>query len=199
MAIVNRFLSNCKKPATDEKTKSRFVFLKLTTAVIGSTLAYDGIANNFVYTKSAGRFARSVKVAGLISVDYFLIFRKADEENFDEKLKSVHLASANKILEACMLNGGLYIKVGQGVAAINHILPEEYTKTLSQLQDKCLPQNQNDVQKVFHKEFGKLPEEIYAEFNYTPIAAASLAQVFKAKLKTGEIVAVKVGTVMIEN
>lgn len=45
---------------------------------------------------------------------------------------------------------------------------------------------------MFIEEFGKTPEEIFDEFNYEPIAAASLAQVFKAKCKNGEEVAVKV-------
>jgi len=48
------------------------------------------------------------------------------------------------------------------------------------------------VQKVFRKDFGQLPEDIYQEFDYKPVAAASLAQVFKAKLPSGEQVAVKV-------
>lgn len=45
---------------------------------------------------------------------------------------------------------------------------------------------------MFVEEFGQTPEELYAEFSYEPIAAASLAQVFKARTKNGEDVAVKV-------
>jgi len=46
----------------------------------------------------------------------------------------IHRRSANRIIHGCMRNGGIYIKVGQGLAAVNHILPKEYTETLSILQ-----------------------------------------------------------------
>uniref|UniRef100_B4N5D2 GK20341 n=2 Tax=Drosophila willistoni TaxID=7260 RepID=B4N5D2_DROWI len=115
-----------------------------------------------------------------------------NDVQYESKLKALHQKSADRLLETCLLNGGLYIKVGQGFAAINHILPVEYTRTLSKLQDSCLPTPSSDVQKVFQKDFGLLPEEIYVDFDYKPVAAASLAQVFKAKLPNGEQVAVKV-------
>uniref|UniRef100_A0A1A9VX69 ABC1 domain-containing protein n=1 Tax=Glossina austeni TaxID=7395 RepID=A0A1A9VX69_GLOAU len=153
-------------------------------------VAYDGVLNEFTYCGACKRFLRSLKTAGLISIDYLLLSEL--DPNYQSKLKIVHQRSANRLLEACLLNGGLYIKVGQGFAAINHILPEEYTSTLSNLQDKCLPTSQADIQKVFIKDFGRKPEELFKEFDYKPVAAASIAQVFKAKLENGQEVAVKV-------
>ncbi|KAH8339502.1 hypothetical protein KR074_010781, partial [Drosophila pseudoananassae] len=165
--------------------------LRLTLLAVGTgAIAYDGIANDFTYCGASVRFVRSLKTAAFIAVDYMKL--KDTDEDYDTKLKAIHQKSAERLLETCLLNGGLYIKVGQGFAAINHILPDEYTKTLSRLQDKCLPTSQKDVQKVFLSEFGQLPEKIYEEFDYKPVAAASLAQVFKAKLPGGEQVAVKV-------
>ncbi|XP_055379704.1 uncharacterized aarF domain-containing protein kinase 5 [Condylostylus longicornis] len=168
---------------------------KFSTGVIvvgGGVLAYDGYANQFLYTGASVRFLRSCKVALAISKDYYLALHKGDKGDTEDFLKEVHLKSANRILEACLNNGGLYIKIGQGVSAINHILPMEYTKTLSKLHDKCLPSSKENIQKVFLKDFGDVPENIFEEFDYKPVAAASLAQVFKGKLKSGEQVAVKV-------
>ncbi|XP_054740156.1 uncharacterized aarF domain-containing protein kinase 5 isoform X1 [Anastrepha obliqua] len=155
-------------------------------------VAYDGVVNEFIYCGATVRFLRSLKTALMIAVDYFQLEQHKSEPDYESQLKNIHLKSAKRLLETCLLNGGLYIKMGQGVAAINHILPKEYTSTLEQLQDKCLPTTKADVQRVFWEDFGKSPESIYDEFDYKPIAAASLAQVFKAKLKSGEEVAVKV-------
>ncbi|XP_036331035.1 uncharacterized aarF domain-containing protein kinase 5 isoform X1 [Rhagoletis pomonella] len=160
--------------------------------MLSSFIVYDAVVNEFIYSGATIRFLRSLKTASLIAADYILLEQHENDADYDLQLKHVHLKSAKRLLETCLLNGGLYIKMGQGVAAINHILPKEYTSTLEQLQDKCLPTSKTDVQRVFSEDFGTIPENVYAEFDYTPVAAASLAQVFKAKLKTGEVAAVKV-------
>ncbi|XP_016956253.1 uncharacterized aarF domain-containing protein kinase 5 [Drosophila biarmipes] len=171
--------------------KSGLPVVRLSLLVAGAgALAYDGTVNDFTYCGASVRFVRSLKTAGLIAADYLRL--DENDPEYEAKVKVLHKKSAERLLETCLLNGGLYIKVGQGFAAINHILPVEYTSTLSLLQDRCLPTTQADVQKVFRKDFGQLPEEIYQEFDYKPVAAASLAQVFKAKLPSGEQVAVKV-------
>ena len=88
--------------------------------------------------------------------------------------------------------GPAYIKIGQALSTRPDLVPPVYLEELTKLQDQ-LPPFANEIAYQFIKEeLGAPPEEVYAEFSAQPIAAASLGQVYKGKLKTGEEVAVKV-------
>ncbi|MBO3457586.1 AarF/ABC1/UbiB kinase family protein [Aetokthonos hydrillicola CCALA 1050] len=88
--------------------------------------------------------------------------------------------------------GPAYIKIGQALSTRPDLVPPVYLEELTQLQDK-LPAFPNEIAYQFiEEELGASPQEIYAELSPQPIAAASLGQVYKGKLKTGEEVAVKV-------
>lgn len=88
--------------------------------------------------------------------------------------------------------GPAYIKIGQALSTRPDLVPPLYLEELTQLQDQ-LPPFPNAI--AFHfiqMELGGPPEEIFAELSPDPVAAASLGQVYKGRLKTGEAVAVKV-------
>ena len=88
--------------------------------------------------------------------------------------------------------GPAYIKIGQALSTRPDLVPPTYLEELTHLQDQ-LPPFPNEVAYQFiEEELGARPAEIYAELSPDPLAAASLGQVYKGKLKTGEIVAVKV-------
>ncbi|MEM9275300.1 MAG: AarF/ABC1/UbiB kinase family protein [Cyanobacteria bacterium P01_F01_bin.143] len=88
--------------------------------------------------------------------------------------------------------GPAYIKVGQALSTRPDLVSPVYLEELAKLQDQ-LPSFPNEIAFRFIKEeLGKMPQEIFAELSDKPIAAASLGQVYKGKLKTGEDVAVKV-------
>lgn len=88
--------------------------------------------------------------------------------------------------------GPAYIKIGQALSTRPDLVPPVFLEELTKLQDQ-LPPFPNEIAYQFIKEeLGAPPEEVYAELSAQPIAAASLGQVYKGKLKTGEEVAVKV-------
>ncbi len=88
--------------------------------------------------------------------------------------------------------GPAYIKIGQALSTRPDLVPPVYLEELTKLQDQ-LPPFANEIAYQFIKEeLGAPPQEVYAELSAQPIAAASLGQVYKGKLKTGEEVAVKI-------
>ena len=88
--------------------------------------------------------------------------------------------------------GPTFIKIGQSLGTRADLLPLPFVKALGELQD-AVPSFPNSVAFArIEKELGRKINEVYEEFDVEPIAAASLGQVYRAKLFTGEEVAVKV-------
>jgi predicted unusual protein kinase regulating ubiquinone biosynthesis (AarF/ABC1/UbiB family) len=88
--------------------------------------------------------------------------------------------------------GPAYIKIGQALSTRPDLVPPQFLEELAQLQDN-IPAFSNEIAYQFiEEELGDRPEAIYAEISDLPIAAASLGQVYKGKLWSGEDVAIKV-------
>lgn len=163
---------------------------------VGAGMTLLGIGYTFLPPKrkkvaksiagSCIRFTRSLKIGVTISMDYLI----APLMGYTET--EIHRRSADRIVQGCLQNGGIYIKLGQGLAAINHILPKEYIESLSILQDKCLTRDKDEMEEIFLQDFGKKPEEMLREIEPEPVAAASLAQVYKGVTLNGDKVAIKV-------
>ncbi|PKK16861.1 aarF domain containing kinase 5, partial [Columba livia] len=103
-----------------------------------------------------------------------------------------HRRGAERLFRGALRNGGLYVKLGQGLCAFNHLLPPEYGAALRPLEDRALQRRHGEVDELFLEEFRTTPAGLFREFDYEPVAAASLAQVHRAQLHDGTPVAVKV-------
>ena len=88
--------------------------------------------------------------------------------------------------------GTTFIKFGQILSTRNDILPEEYCEELKKLQDKVPPFPDEDAKNIIKEELGKDVTELFQSFSDKPVACASIAQVYKATLHTGEVVAIKI-------
>ncbi|MBA2608451.1 MAG: AarF/ABC1/UbiB kinase family protein [Actinobacteria bacterium] len=88
--------------------------------------------------------------------------------------------------------GPTYIKLGQILSSGEGIFPEELVKEFRYLRDRVPAESFEAVRRVVEAELGKPLEAVFDDFSIEPLAAASIAQVHTATLKTGESVVVKV-------
>jgi len=88
--------------------------------------------------------------------------------------------------------GPTFIKIGQAMATRADLLPLPFVKALGELQDQVPPFPNEIAFARIEKDLGAKINEIYSEFELEPVAAASLGQVYRARLHSGEEVAVKV-------
>lgn len=88
--------------------------------------------------------------------------------------------------------GPIFIKFGQLLSTRTDIIDLDTAKDLEGLTDSCKPFSAEVLKKIVEKELGKSIGEMFDDFNETPLAAASLAQVHSAKLKNGKSIVIKV-------
>ncbi|MDP2211025.1 MAG: AarF/ABC1/UbiB kinase family protein [Candidatus Aquicultor sp.] len=88
--------------------------------------------------------------------------------------------------------GPTFIKAGQVLSSRPDLLPAVYIAELEKLQDKVVEFDYETAKKTVEDELGRPLDELFSHFSEAPIASASLSQVHKATLKTGEQVAVKI-------
>jgi ubiquinone biosynthesis protein len=103
-----------------------------------------------------------------------------------------HQRSASRVLETAACLGGALIKGCQFASTRPDILPGAYTRPLASLQDRMPARPWAEIEKTIANELGRRPDDVFAEIERTPVAAASIAQVHRARLKDGRAAAVKV-------
>lgn len=109
------------------------------------------------------------------------------------RLKSVpDLPRGVRLRKALEELGPVFIKFGQMLSTRRDLLPEDIAEELAKLQDDVPPFPEDQAIEIIEKALGKPVDELYAHFEPSPMASASVAQVHKATLHSGEQAVVKV-------
>ncbi|MPY93443.1 MAG: hypothetical protein GEV08_10365 [Acidimicrobiia bacterium] len=96
-------------------------------------------------------------------------------------------------LRLALEEGGVtFVKLGQVLSTRPDLLPVEVTSELGQLQDQVAPAPWPDVEALLHSELGHHPDDVFAQLDPEPVAAASIAQVHRARLLDGSDAVVKI-------
>jgi len=117
-------------------------------------------------------------------------FRSADKRQ--QAMLDTHIKNALKIVERSKELRGAFTKLVQLLSMRDDILPTEVLQVLSVSQSSVPPMDYALIRKQIVKELSHPPEELFAAFDEEAFAAASLGQVHKARLKSGEDVVVKI-------
>ena len=124
----------------------------------------------------------------MLAIDYKLNF---NPENADG-IMALHERAAQRMFDTIAANGGLYIKIGQTIAMQSAVLPEPYSRIFGTLFDMAPQVPWSAVASTFKEEFGRDADDIFESIDHHATASASIAQVHRARLKTGEEVAIKI-------
>ena len=97
-----------------------------------------------------------------------------------------------RLAEALETAGPIFVKFGQLLSTRPDFLDEEIIQELQRFQNNLKPFSSKEAMEIIEKDLGRPINELFADFNSLPLAAASIAQVHEATLKSGEEVVVKV-------
>lgn len=111
---------------------------------------------------------------------------------YNRRIEKVHAKNAKRVKNAISELKGLFTKAGQLLSTLSHILPDQYMSALESLQDAAPASPFEETTALIEKELNGSISNLFESFETTPIASASIGQVYRAQLKSGEKVAVKV-------
>lgn len=141
------------------------------------------------------RSLRSLALFGSVAVAYciqWLLWRASARRVFANRWRTVHEANAARLATGFARLGGVYIKLGQVISVLGAFLPEAYPRALGRLQDAAPTRPFADVEPRLRTAWGSDWLRHFESFEREAVAAASLAQVHRARLCDGSEVAVKV-------
>jgi predicted unusual protein kinase regulating ubiquinone biosynthesis (AarF/ABC1/UbiB family) len=115
-----------------------------------------------------------------------------DSGQYEQEMLDTHLRNARRIVEGSKHLRGAFMKLIQMLSVREDILPGEALDILSTTQSSVPPMDYKLIAQQIRRELSKSPEQLFAKFETEAFAAASLGQVHRARLKSGEEVAVKI-------
>lgn len=121
----------------------------------------------------------------------YVMPRLVGQERVDQSSLARWVKTAREFRAYAIKMGGVMIKLGQFVSSRVDVLPPEITSELAGLQDEVPPVPRDQIMAAMQAELGKLLDA-FEQIDRTPIAAASLGQVYRARLNDGERVVIKV-------
>ncbi|MBS0260952.1 MAG: AarF/ABC1/UbiB kinase family protein [Planctomycetes bacterium] len=185
MATISELIRALPEPADD-------------TAMEGAACPQDLMAKWSLRPVPVGRFSR-LRVLGTLQAKIgaaYLFhwlrgwFRNADENK--RLLAETHWRTAVRILDTMSYLRGAVMKVGQMLATFPDITPREFVETLDQLYFRAPPMHWSLIEELVFRELGDDPDKLFGSFEKQAFAAASLGQVHRATLKSGQPVVVKI-------
>jgi predicted unusual protein kinase regulating ubiquinone biosynthesis (AarF/ABC1/UbiB family) len=145
-----------------------------------------------------GSIQRLWSLGGLqakIAVAYLLYWIRGAFQNSDsrqQELADTHLKIAVQMLTTMGYMRGAAMKIGQLIADFPDVAPDQIVDTLSRFHFEAPPMHYSLLREHVRNELGADPEDVFASFENQAFAAASLGQVHRAELRTGDKVAVKI-------
>lgn len=154
-----------------------------------------GISARKVPASSFSRLWLLGSLHAKVAAGYFVCWlrsRFADAGEKERLKNEANLSAALQLLGTMGYLRGAVMKIGQMLATLPEVVPDEFARVLASLQFEAPPMHYALIREVFLDEFGREPEELFASFERRAFAAASLGQVHRARLHSGEEVAVKI-------
>jgi ubiquinone biosynthesis protein len=144
--------------------------------------------------RSIGRFRQIATVLAKYGFDEILarIHLPLQVRGLLRKRAGTKAGGPERLVLALEELGPTFVKFGQILSTRSFLLPADYAAALARLQDRVRPFPIEEVKQVLASELGDAPSKYFQQFDETPFASASIAQVHKAVLSTGQTVCVKV-------
>ncbi|MGZ4987154.1 MAG: ABC1 kinase family protein, partial [Limisphaerales bacterium] len=142
--------------------------------------------------KFSGHHLKRYKDLGLLYFRYGRPVMSSPLVNGDADADEQPGTDPNKLPDDLERLGPTFVKLGQLLSSRPDLMPPRYIRALSRLQDDVAPFSSEEAERIIEEELGGKVSKLFSEFNPVPVAAASLGQVHKARLRDGREVVVKV-------